>query len=98
MCRSHLVSHALPGAPAARRLNMSTGAIRRHLQELEKWNGQQFFRRTTRSMSLTEVGSKHLEKANLILESLGDFQNVEHGEEQGLTGTIKLTASMSILR
>ncbi|MEM1378994.1 MAG: LysR family transcriptional regulator [Pseudomonadota bacterium] len=85
-------------APAARVLNMSTSAVSRHLQELENWTGQQFFRRTTRSMSLTEVGIKHLEKANLILEGLRDFQNVEHGDDQAMTGTIKLTAPLFVLR
>lgn len=85
-------------APAARALNMSTSAVSRHLQELEDWTGHQFFRRTTRSMSLTEVGAEHLEQAGVILESLRAFQETTPTDDrERVSGTIKLTAPHFVL-
>ncbi len=55
---------------AARRLNVSTTAISRHVAELERMLGVTLLRRTTRHVSLTEAGADYLPRAAAILEEI----------------------------
>ena len=86
-------------APAARALDMSTSAVSRHLKDLEDWTGRQFFRRTTRSISLTEAGVEHLEQARRVLEGVRGFRDIAPEVRQDrLVGTIRLTAPEFVLK
>src|SRR5205085_8639709 len=48
-------------AAAARRLNMSTTMVSNHVQSLEQRLGVRLLNRTTRKLSLTEVGKDYYE-------------------------------------
>jgi DNA-binding transcriptional LysR family regulator len=57
-------------AAAARRLNMSTTMVSNHVQSLEGRLGVRLLNRTTRKVSLTEVGRDYYERCAPILAEL----------------------------
>src|ERR1044071_7524940 len=57
---------------AARRLNMSPTMASEHVQALEAQLGARLLQRTTRKISLTEVGQAYYESAARILSELQD--------------------------
>ena len=57
---------------AARRLNMSVTAVSNHMQALEKHLGVRLLNRTTRRISLTEIGRAYHERINGVLTELND--------------------------
>jgi DNA-binding transcriptional LysR family regulator len=81
---------------AARRLGLSKASVSREVARLERRLGAQLLRRTTRSMSLTEVGEtfhagcqRVAEEAELAERSVGELQAEPRGE-------IRLAASVSL--
>jgi DNA-binding transcriptional LysR family regulator len=80
---------------AALQLGRSKASVSREIAALEKRLGVQLLRRTTRRMSLTEVGEIFLEGCNRVVEeadlaerSIGQLQDDPHGE-------IRVAAPMS---
>ncbi|HSJ96168.1 MAG TPA: LysR family transcriptional regulator [Myxococcota bacterium] len=80
---------------AARRLGLSKASVSREVGRLERRLGAQLLRRTTRSMSLTEIGEafyagcqRVAEEAELAERSVGELQAEPRGE-------IRLAASVS---
>jgi DNA-binding transcriptional LysR family regulator len=80
---------------AARRLGLSKASVSRQVARLERRLGAQLLRRTTRSMSLTEIGEafhascqRVAEEAELAERSVGELQAEPRGE-------IRLAASVS---
>lgn len=61
-------------APAARKLGLSASAITRLVAGLEERLGARLLQRTTRSVTLTDVGERYLERARRIL---GDVEEAE---------------------
>lgn len=57
---------------AARRLGVAKSAVSRQIAELEGALGVRLLNRTTRALSLTEVGRSYLERAERILADLDD--------------------------
>src|ERR1700751_1104218 len=57
---------------AGRRLNMSTTMVSNHVQELEDRLGARLLNRTTRKVSLTEVGREYYERSLHILAELDE--------------------------
>jgi hypothetical protein len=55
---------------AARRLNMSTTMVSSHVQALEDRVGARLLNRTTRKVSLTEVGKAYYERGTQVLTDL----------------------------
>ena len=53
---------------AAKRLNMSTTMVSNHVQALENRLGARLLNRTTRKVSLTEVGRGYYERCTRILD------------------------------
>jgi len=81
---------------AARRLNMSTTAVSRHVAELERRLGVTLLRRTTRHVSPTEAGARYLPRAAAILEEI-ERLNAEIGAVDSMPrGKLKITAPASI--
>jgi DNA-binding transcriptional LysR family regulator len=81
---------------AARRLNMSTTAVSRHVAELERMLGVTLLRRTTRHVSPTEAGERYLPRAAAILEEIAQL-NAEIGAVDSMPrGKLKITAPPSI--
>src|SRR5258707_12889546 len=61
-------------APAARKLSLSPSNVTRLVAALEDRLGARLLQRTTRSVTLTDVGARYLERARRIL---GDVQEAE---------------------
>ena len=78
-------------APAARRLNMSTSAVSRYVLELEDYLGVQLFKRSTRSVKLTESGDAYLSHGRRILEEVETLK-ARAAEKQGPGGVLRITA------
>ena len=55
---------------AARRLNVSTATVSEHVQALENALGARLLNRTTRQVSLTEIGREYYERCGQILHDL----------------------------
>lgn len=81
---------------AARKLGLSKASVSREIARLEKRLGAQLLRRTTRSMSLTEIGETYYagcqrvaEEAEQAERSVGELQAEPRGE-------VRLAASVSL--
>src|SRR5580693_616240 len=61
-------------APAARKLGLSPSGVTRLIAALEERLGARLLQRTTRSVTLTDVGARYLERARRIL---GDVEEAE---------------------
>lgn len=80
-------------APAARDLGMSTSAVSRHVAELEAALSVELLRRSTRRMSLTEVGERYLNRANGILDEVRALEADIGDLAASPKGRLRLTAS-----
>ncbi|QWG23004.1 LysR family transcriptional regulator [Bradyrhizobium sediminis] len=69
-------------APAARKLGLSPSGVTRLIAALEDRLGARLLQRTTRSVTLTDVGARYLERARRIL---GDVEEAESEVEGELT-------------
>jgi len=61
---------------AARRLNMSTTSVSDRVRELENALGVRLLNRTTRQVSLTEIGRDYYERCSRILQELAEADEV----------------------
>jgi DNA-binding transcriptional LysR family regulator len=61
---------------AARRLGMSTTMVSNHVQSLENRLGVRLLQRTTRRVSLTEIGKAYLERTRRILLDLDEADRI----------------------
>ena len=85
-------------AKAAVRLNSSPPAVTRAIAGLEARLGVEIFRRTTRSVHLTEAGRVLAERARLVLGELEAAENEASGEAVVPTGSLTITASVTMGR
>jgi DNA-binding transcriptional LysR family regulator len=79
---------------AGRRLNMSTTMVSNHVQSLEDRLGARLLNRTTRKVSLTEIGKAYYDRCTQILadleqadESAGASQSIPRGTLRIYTAT-----------
>jgi DNA-binding transcriptional LysR family regulator len=61
---------------AARRLNLSPTMVSNHIQALEDSLGVRLLNRTTRRVSLTEIGREYYERCSQILQELAEADEV----------------------
>jgi len=80
---------------AAERLNLSKSAASRRVADLEQRLGARLFHRTTRSISLTQVGQGFFERISRILTDLDEAEASVLSEHAAPRGTLKLAAPMS---
>lgn len=80
---------------AADQLNLSKGAVSKQLAKLEAHLGGRLLNRTTRRLTLTEVGIAYYERAKQILESVEEAECVVTGLTAEPSGTLKINAPMS---
>ncbi|MEZ5710029.1 MAG: LysR family transcriptional regulator [Blastomonas sp.] len=81
-------------ARAARELNMSPPAVTRAISALEDLVGARLFTRTTRSVQLTEAGTRYFEDSKRILGDIAEAEAAAAGSYATPTGTLTITASV----
>ena len=67
-------------APAARKLGLSPSGVTRLIAALEDQLGARLLQRTTRSVALTDVGSRYLERARRILADVEEAEGSARDE------------------
>src|SRR3954452_2417625 len=83
---------------AARRLNMSVTMVSSHVQSLEDRLGVRLLNRSTRQVSLTEVGRTYYERSQQILADLDEADRVATALHATPRGILRLHASMNLVR
>lgn len=85
-------------AKAGKRLRLSPPAVTRAVASLEARLGARLFNRTTRSLALTEAGSRFLERARRLLVEVEDAEKDAVGDTATPSGHLTLTASATFGR
>lgn len=79
-------------AEAARRMRRSPAAITRRIADLEARLGVRLLNRTTRSVSITEIGRTLLVGAKRLLADLDEIERAAAGEATAPRGELRATA------
>jgi len=83
---------------AGTRLRLSPPAVTRAISALEDRLGARVFNRTTRSLTITEVGQRFLENARRILSDIDTAEKEAVGETAMPHGHLAITASVTFGR
>jgi len=75
---------------AARRLNMSTTMVSNHVQALEDRLGVRLLNRTTRKVSLTEIGKAYYDRSTQILVDLEQADDIASELQSVPRGTLRI--------
>lgn len=81
-------------AETARQLHLSAPAVTRAVAALEGRIGARLFVRTTRSVKLTEAGTRYVEDCRRILAEIAEAEAAAAGAYATPTGVLALTASV----
>jgi DNA-binding transcriptional LysR family regulator len=81
-------------AEAARQLHMSPPAVTRIVSSLEAMIGTRLLVRTTRSVKLSEAGTRYFEDCQRLLADLADAEAAAAGAYGKPVGTLTITASV----
>jgi DNA-binding transcriptional LysR family regulator len=81
---------------AARKIGASQPTIGRHVSELERSLGVTLFRRGLGGYELTDTGAALLTHARAVRESVDRFSLQAVGAEEGLSGTVRISASQTM--
>src|SRR3954453_1810903 len=85
-------------APAARRLGVSASAVTRLVAALEERLGTRLLQRTTRSVTLTDVGARYLERARRILSDVEAGEISAQAERTAPSGRLVVSAPIGFGR
>jgi DNA-binding transcriptional LysR family regulator len=85
-------------APAARKLGLSPSAVTRLIAALEKRLGARLLQRTTRQVTLTDAGSRYLERAKRILADVEEAEQAIEGERTRPGGRLVISAPVGFGR
>jgi DNA-binding transcriptional LysR family regulator len=85
-------------AKAGKRLRISPPAVTRAVASLEERLGARVFQRTTRRVSLTDVGARFLESSRRILEDIAQAERQAAGEAAEPSGRLTVSTSMTFGR
>jgi DNA-binding transcriptional LysR family regulator len=83
---------------AARKLNMSVTMVSNHVQALEDRLGARLLNRTTRKLSLTEIGTSYYERTTQILAELDDADRIAGALQATPRGVLRIHTSMNVVR
>jgi len=83
-------------AAASRHMGLSPAAVSKNIAELEAHLAARLLNRTTRRMSLTEAGTRYYEQVGRILDELHDAEMSLGPLHQAPTGTLRVSAPMSL--
>ena len=86
------VADAQSFATAARRMNMSASAVSRVIANLEARLGVRLLQRTTRSVGLTDSGTRFLERSRRILAEVEEAERSAQEERADPRGRIVISA------
>jgi len=90
------VARAGSFSAAARKLNMSTTAVSRHVADLERMLGVTLLRRTTRHVSPTEAGARYLPRAAAILDEIERLNAEISAVDSTPRGRLRITAPPAV--
>src|SRR5438093_3541280 len=85
-------------APAARKLGLSPSAVTRLIAALEERLGARLLQRTTRSVTLTDAGTRYLERARRILADVEEAELAAEGERTRPSGRLVVSAPVGFGR
>jgi DNA-binding transcriptional LysR family regulator len=85
-------------APAARKLGLSPSAVTRLIAALEDRLGARLLQRTTRSVTLTDVGARYLERIRRILADVEEAESSAEGERTRPGGRLVVSAPIGFGR
>ena len=85
-------------APAARKLGMSASGVTRLIAALEDHLGARLLQRTTRSVTLTDVGVRYLERARRILADVEEAEGSAQNERARPSGRLVVSAPIGFGR
>ena len=85
-------------APAARRLGLSPSGVTRLIAALEDRLGARLLQRTTRQVTLTDAGSRYLERARRILADIEEAEDAIEGERTRPEGQLVISAPVGFGR
>jgi DNA-binding transcriptional LysR family regulator len=85
-------------APAARKLGMSPSGVTRLIAALEERLGARLLQRTTRSVTLTDAGTRYLERARRILTDIEEAESAVEGERTRPGGRLTISAPIGFGR
>jgi DNA-binding transcriptional LysR family regulator len=83
---------------AGRRLNMSTTMVSNHVQALEVRLGARLLNRTTRKVSLTEVGKAYYDRATQIIADLEQADDIAGAMQSTPRGTLRIYTATHIVQ
>jgi DNA-binding transcriptional LysR family regulator len=83
-------------AAAGRALKMSPSTVTAHIQSLEDRLGARLLNRSTRNISLTEVGRAYYERCLQILADVDEADSVAQALQSTPRGNLRLNASVTI--
>ena len=75
---------------AARKLNMSTTMVSNHVQALEDRLGARLLNRTTRKVSLTEIGKAYYDRCTQILADIEQADDIAGAMQSAPRGTLRI--------
>ena len=82
---------------AGRKLNMSTTMVSNHMQALEERLGARLLNRTTRKVSLTDVGRVYYERCTQILADLEEADDMASALQSAPRGTLHVYVATPIV-
>jgi DNA-binding transcriptional LysR family regulator len=85
-------------APAARKLGLSPSVVTRLIAALEDRLGARLLQRTTRSVTLTDAGSRYLQRARRILGDVEEAEDAVEGEQTRPGGRLVISAPVGFGR
>jgi DNA-binding transcriptional LysR family regulator len=85
-------------AAAARKLELSPPAVTRLIAALEERLGARLLQRTTRSVTLTDTGTRYLERARRILADVEEAERAAEGERTKPSGRLVVSAPVGFGR
>jgi DNA-binding transcriptional LysR family regulator len=83
---------------AGRKLNMSTTMVSNHVQSLEDRLGARLLHRTTRKVSLTEVGKTYYDRCIQILADLEQADDIAGASQLVPRGTLRIYTATHIVQ
>jgi DNA-binding transcriptional LysR family regulator len=85
-------------ASAARKLGLSPSGVTRLIAALEDRLGARLLQRTTRSVALTDAGTRYLERARRILAEVEEAEGAAEGERTRPSGRLIVSAPIGFGR